>query len=78
MGVKSGALRLDDIYSENSYDPWRAYQQSKICNILFTLALSRRLADNQVITVLTYYNKTLYLDHRNLIVIQTKNFFGES
>lgn len=43
VGLKSGALRLDDIMSEKSYDPWRAYEQSKICNILFTLALSRRL-----------------------------------
>lgn len=43
MGVKSGVLHLDDINLDKSYDPWRAYQQSKICNILFTLSLAKRL-----------------------------------
>lgn len=48
MGIKSGALHIDDINSEKSYDPWTAYEQTKICNILFTLALSRRLQGSKV------------------------------
>lgn len=41
-------MHLDDINLEKSYDPWNAYEQSKICNILFTLSLNKRLQGSKV------------------------------
>ncbi|XP_066532373.1 retinol dehydrogenase 12 isoform X2 [Hoplias malabaricus] len=38
-----GSIRLDDINSEKSYAPRRAYGQSKLANILCTRSLARRL-----------------------------------
>uniref|UniRef100_A0A3B1J630 Zgc:112332 n=1 Tax=Astyanax mexicanus TaxID=7994 RepID=A0A3B1J630_ASTMX len=38
-----GSIRLDDINSEKSYAPRRAYGQSKLANILFTRSLAKRL-----------------------------------
>jgi len=48
--VSSGAHRLgkidlDDLMGVRSYSPWRAYGQSKLANLLFTLELQRRLDD---------------------------------
>ena len=39
-----GRIRFDDLQSERSYGPWRAYAQSKLANLLFTFELQRRLA----------------------------------
>ena len=39
-----GALRLDDLMSEQSYDPWQAYYRSKLANLLFMRELGRRAA----------------------------------
>jgi NAD(P)-dependent dehydrogenase (short-subunit alcohol dehydrogenase family) len=36
-------LRLDDLQSERSYSPMRAYQQSKLGNLMLALEMSRRL-----------------------------------
>lgn len=36
-------LRLDDINSEGSYDPIKAYGQSKLANVLFARSLAKRL-----------------------------------
>lgn len=36
-------IAFDDINLEHGYTPWRAYQMSKLANILFTRALARRL-----------------------------------
>ncbi|MFJ3875853.1 oxidoreductase [Streptomyces sp. NPDC090077] len=36
-------IDFDDIGSERSYSPWRAYQQSKLANLLFTRELQKRL-----------------------------------
>jgi NAD(P)-dependent dehydrogenase (short-subunit alcohol dehydrogenase family) len=46
--VSSGAHRLgridiDDLMGTRSYNAWRAYGQSKLANLLFTLELQRRL-----------------------------------
>lgn len=47
--MKEGALNLDDINCENlPYDPWRAYMQSKICNLIFTMSLAKRLRSTNV------------------------------
>jgi len=40
---KSGRLDFDDLQSEKSYSSFRAYGTSKLCNILFTRELARRL-----------------------------------
>src|SRR3954451_18328058 len=39
---------LDDLQSERQYKPFRVYGQSKLCNILFTRELARRLTGTNV------------------------------
>lgn len=41
---RPGRIVFDDLQSERSYRPWRAYQQSKLANLLFSFELQRRLA----------------------------------
>ena len=38
-------IEFDNLSGENGYDPGRAYGQSKLANVLFTLELARRLQD---------------------------------
>lgn len=38
----------DDIMSENDYEPWLAYGRSKLANVLFAYALSKRLKDKNI------------------------------
>ena len=40
---RMGRIRLDDLNWATGYDRWRAYGQSKLANLLFTLELQRRL-----------------------------------
>jgi NAD(P)-dependent dehydrogenase (short-subunit alcohol dehydrogenase family) len=43
---RMGKIRLDDLnWQQGGYDRWRAYGQSKLANLLFTLELQRRLAE---------------------------------
>jgi len=42
-------IRFDDLSGEKMYDPWTAYGQSKLANILFTKELARRLAGKAVV-----------------------------
>jgi NAD(P)-dependent dehydrogenase (short-subunit alcohol dehydrogenase family) len=43
---KMGRIDLDDLnWERRSYHSWRAYGQSKLANLLFTLELQRRLAE---------------------------------
>jgi NAD(P)-dependent dehydrogenase (short-subunit alcohol dehydrogenase family) len=43
---RMGRIRLDDLnWERGSYSRWRAYGQSKLANLLFTLELQRRLAE---------------------------------
>jgi NAD(P)-dependent dehydrogenase (short-subunit alcohol dehydrogenase family) len=43
---RAGAIRLDDLnWEDGHYFRWRAYGQSKLANLLFTLELQRRLAE---------------------------------
>ena len=53
---KNGHIDFDDLQSQNSYAPRRAYQQSKLANALFGLELDRRLraAGSPVISVLAH------------------------
>ena len=47
---KRGALNFDDLNAERSYDPRRAYNQSKLANVVFGLELDRRLRARQANT----------------------------
>lgn len=40
-----GEMDFDDPHSEESYDKWGAYSQSKLANLLFAYELDRRLKD---------------------------------
>ena len=47
---RNGKMHWDDLQLENNWGPggWTAYAQSKLCNILFTRELSRKLAGTNV------------------------------
>ncbi|HEX4303074.1 MAG TPA: SDR family oxidoreductase [Rhizomicrobium sp.] len=45
---KAGRLDFDDLQSEKSYGAFRAYGTSKLCNILFTRELAKRLGGSGV------------------------------
>jgi NAD(P)-dependent dehydrogenase (short-subunit alcohol dehydrogenase family) len=45
---RGGRLDLDDLQSRSSYSGFRVYSTSKLCNILFTRALAKRLAGSGV------------------------------
>jgi retinol dehydrogenase-13 len=47
---KRANLNLDDLNLEKSYDPWIAYRNSKMANILFTRSLARCLEGTRVTT----------------------------
>lgn len=42
------SLDFDDLQNEKNYQGFRAYRQSKLCNVLFTYELARRLEGSQV------------------------------
>lgn len=44
QAAMSGKIDFDDLDGERSYGRWRAYGQSKLANLLFTLELDRRLS----------------------------------
>jgi len=44
IGHRQGYLHLDDLQLERDYQPWPAYYQSKLANLLFTYELQSRLA----------------------------------
>ena len=45
---RSAVLDFADLQCETRYSGWKAYQRSKLCNILFTRELARRLAGTGV------------------------------
>ena len=47
---RQGRLDFDDLQSARRYSPFRVYGTSKLCNILFTRELARRLAGRGVTT----------------------------
>ena len=44
----SGELDFSNLQGERQYNWWGAYKRSKLCNILFTCELSRRLAGSTI------------------------------
>jgi NAD(P)-dependent dehydrogenase (short-subunit alcohol dehydrogenase family) len=48
IGHAQGAIDFADLQSERTYDHRRAYYQSKLANVLFALALARRLTGTGV------------------------------
>jgi NAD(P)-dependent dehydrogenase (short-subunit alcohol dehydrogenase family) len=40
--AQMGRIRLDDVNAQQGYEPWRAYAQSKLANLLFAFELDRR------------------------------------
>ncbi len=42
----SAGVELDNLSGERGYQPWRAYGQSKMANLLFAKELARRFADS--------------------------------
>ncbi len=44
----AGRLEFDDLQCARRYRAWKAYSRSKLCNILFTRELARRLAGTRV------------------------------
>ena len=51
LAHRFGALRFDDIQGKRSYDPWRAYGQSKLANLSFTYELDYRLRRHHADTI---------------------------
>jgi NAD(P)-dependent dehydrogenase (short-subunit alcohol dehydrogenase family) len=45
---KGGVINFDDIQFKQKYSGWKAYQQSKLANILFTRELARQLSGTGV------------------------------
>jgi retinol dehydrogenase 12 len=45
---EGATIDFDDLQGERGYTGWRAYQRSKLANILFTAELARRLAGTRV------------------------------
>ncbi|XP_075261103.1 retinol dehydrogenase 14-like [Convolutriloba macropyga] len=45
---KSAQLDFDDMQLDKDYVPWNAYGRSKLCNILFTVELAKRLEGSGV------------------------------
>jgi NAD(P)-dependent dehydrogenase (short-subunit alcohol dehydrogenase family) len=45
---KRSTLDFDDLQSERSFDGWRTYCRSKLCNVLFNAELARRLGSGGV------------------------------
>jgi NAD(P)-dependent dehydrogenase (short-subunit alcohol dehydrogenase family) len=40
---RGGSIRLEDLNWQTGYDPWKAYRQSKLANLLFGIHLDRKL-----------------------------------
>lgn len=43
IAARSGQIDFDDLMGERGYDSWKAYNQSKLANLMFAFELQRRL-----------------------------------
>ena len=62
-----GKIHFDDLQLEKSYEPWKAYYQSKLANVLFTRELHQRLKGMDIVYVLCIIKTFFY--HKCLICI---------
>lgn len=46
LAHRQGRIDVDDLQASRSYQPWKAYAQSKLANLLFSLELQRRSEAN--------------------------------
>jgi NAD(P)-dependent dehydrogenase (short-subunit alcohol dehydrogenase family) len=81
---KRGHLNFDDLQSTKSYSPMRAYQQSKLANLMFSFELDRRLraANSHVMSIAAHpgvANTNLFQvgDH-SPFQKTLRNFFGHA
>lgn len=44
IAARQGKIDFDDLMGEKKYDTWKAYNQSKLANLMFGLELQRRLS----------------------------------
>ncbi len=51
MAHRFGKIRFDDLHGDRTYDPWKAYGQSKLANLLFTYELDHRLRTQHADTI---------------------------
>jgi NAD(P)-dependent dehydrogenase (short-subunit alcohol dehydrogenase family) len=51
IAEQMGQINFDDLMSENSYERWRAYGQSKLANVLFAYELQRKLETEKASTI---------------------------
>ena len=50
IAARSGRISFDDPMGERRHDPWQAYNQSKLANLMFAFELQRRLAKSGAAT----------------------------
>jgi len=51
LAARNGKLQPNNFQEPEQYKPWPAYSQSKLANLMFTLALQERLQDKHTIPV---------------------------
>jgi retinol dehydrogenase-12 len=71
---KWGSLDFDDLHFRQHYSGIRAYARSKLCNVLFTHDLARRLADS-TITVNAVHPGVVRSNFANNNGVATRMFF---
>ncbi len=56
LAAHSGTINFEDLHGEKNYQPWKAYRQSKLANLMFALELNRRFqaAGANAISVATH------------------------
>lgn len=51
LAARNGQMDIASFRESANYQPWKAYGQSKLANLMFTLELNRRLPEGQTIAV---------------------------
>ena len=74
-----GSLHLDDLDGERGYDAWAWYSQSKLCNLLFTAELDRRLRSaKSAVAALAAHPGYAATDLQQVAPKQTGSTFGSA